>query len=221
MKIVTRKSLSTVLAARADAIFERSPDPPRPNAERIHGDAQPRRQIAPAIDALPPRIAVVADDQVLLFRLQLAKASVEALEAPLLNERGVVSIGGRRRCDGISVAQVVELDVPSFSTQILEQDEPGDHIAVTQWRFSRDGAGLFQGSADPIERVIGERVWGRSILSIEVRDEPAAYFQVPFTFRVGAVVQPREEARERRFCECRFLLSNLLSEHGGRHMQET
>jgi hypothetical protein len=221
MKIVTRKSLSTILAACADAVFERSSDPPRPNAERIHGDTQPRRQIAPAIDALAPRIAVVADDQVLLFRLQLAKASVEALEAPLLNERGIVSIGGRWRCDGISVAHVVEPDVPAFSTQILEQDEPGDHVAVAQWRFCRDSAGLLQRFADPIEGVIGERIWSRSILSIEVRDEPAAYFQVPFTVRVGAVVQPCEEARECRLCERGFLLSNLLSEHGGRHMQET
>ena len=46
-----RQSFSTVLAARADAAFERRPDPPRPNAERIHGDAKPCGQAAPAIDA--------------------------------------------------------------------------------------------------------------------------------------------------------------------------
>src|SRR5690242_15157412 len=113
-----RQSFSTVLAARADAALERRPDPPRPNAERIHRDAEPGGQVAPAIDALTPCVAVVIDDQLLLVRLQLAKASVEAFEALLLNGGGAVRIGGCRRGNGVGVAHIVELNVPSFSTQI-------------------------------------------------------------------------------------------------------
>src|SRR6476660_7370179 len=108
MKIFTRQFLSAVLAARADAVFEGSPDPPGANAERIHGDAEPHREIAPTIDALPPRVTVVVDDQVLLLRLEFAQASVEALETPLVNGRGVICLPGGRPCDGIRVPNVVE-----------------------------------------------------------------------------------------------------------------
>ena len=223
MKMFIRLSFSTstVLTARADAVFERRPDSPRPNAERIHRDAEPCRQTAPAVDALPTRIAVIVDNQLLLLRLQLAKASIETFEPPLLNERGVIGIGRCRPRDGIRMAHVIEADVPSLSTHVLEQNKARDDVAVPQRRFRRDSTGLFQRSADPIECFIGERVWGRAILSIEVPDEPATRFKVPFTVRIGAVVQPREEARERNLCERGLLLSPLLCKHGERCMQET
>src|SRR6516162_2447737 len=113
MKLFTRQSFSATSAARADAVFERRSDPPGSNTERIDGDTEPCGQIAPAVDALPTRVGVVTDDQLLLLRLQSAKASVETVETPLPNERaGVVRLGGRRPGDGVRVPYVVEPDVP-------------------------------------------------------------------------------------------------------------
>ena len=60
-----------------------------------------------------------------------------------------------------------------------------------------------------------------TILPIEVRDKPPAHFHIPFTFRVDAVVQPREEACKGSLCECGFFLSNLSCEHGVPTMQDT
>ena len=119
------------------------------------------------------------------------------------------------------MAHVIEADVPALSTDVLEQNEARHDVAVPKRRLRGDGARLFQRSADPIERFVGERVWRRAILSVEVRDEPATRFQVPFTVRIGAVVQPSEEARERNLCECGLLLSDLLCKHGDRYMQDT
>jgi hypothetical protein len=214
MKMFTLTILSAVPTARADAGFERRPDSPRANAERVHADAEPGRQIATAFDALPPRITVVLDDQVALFLLQLAKASIEALEALFLSECGVVCVGGRPPGDSIHVTDVVQRNVSSLSTEILEQNELGNDVAVALRRSCRDGAGLFQRAADSIECLVGERIGRRAISSIEVRDEPPAHFQVRLARGIDAVVQPYEEAGERDLCECRFLLCNLLCEHG-------
>jgi hypothetical protein len=187
------------------------------NAERADAKCVPRNaeaigHLAAVLDALLPLVAVVLDNQLPLVHGQLFQATLETVEPPLPH-RDVFPrfdpAGRPRRRGGLRV----EADLPALSSEILEQDESRDHVAIPGWRRRLDEAGLFQRPADPVECLVRQFVGCRPIPPIEVRDQTAAHFDIPFSMRVDSVVQPFEQPAEGAGRTERLLARRLLRRH--------
>lgn len=128
-----------------------------------------------------------------IFGLQPAQAATKTLEGlfgPVIARGAPGSVAARQR------PRFVKRNVPVCSPDVLEQNEPRDHIAVTRGRTDSDASGFFEGSADPVQRFVGQYVGRGPIAPIEVGDEPGAYLQVSLALRVDAIIQPSKESRE-------------------------
>jgi hypothetical protein len=166
------------------------------DAERIHGDAEALRQIAPPLDSLPARFAVVLGDQLALIRPQRPEAAFEPIEPLFANGAPVVAFddGSDRRLQGGPDAWLVEADVPAFAPDILEQDESRDDVAVPRRRVDGYYAGALERSTDAIERLVRQFVRGQAIPPIKIRDQPASHLEVLRPMRVDTVVEPFKQS---------------------------
>src|ERR1700675_3313789 len=108
-----RSNPSSLLATGLHARFERATDSAGANAKRIHRDAQPVRHVAAAIDLLPPRVAIVLNDQLALIRLQLLQTAIEALEALLPGREAFIRLGERHPapCRRAGAMRLVKVDM--------------------------------------------------------------------------------------------------------------
>jgi hypothetical protein len=104
------------------------------------------------------------------------------------------------RSQGVGFSGLVEGDMPSVASEVLQEDKSRDDIAVPGWWPGDDYAGLLERSANTIERLISQLIGSRPIAPIEVRHESPAHFEVLLAVRVDAVVQPLEQPSE---CELR------------------
>ena len=152
------------------------------------------------MNPLPPRVAIVLDDQLALGRLQTLQAAVEAVEPLLAQHHGLVRL---ERDDasprGVGRPRLVEADMLALPADVLKQDITRHDVAVARGRRRRDVTGLLQRAADAIQRFVGEFVGGRAITSIEILYQTASHLEVRLALRFGPVVQPFEQAAECEF----------------------
>src|SRR5262245_15044625 len=87
--------------------------------------------------------------------------------------------------------------LPVDPTQVLEEHELGDDVAVADRRRVYDRALFRKAAGDTIQRFVGKLIGREAALVAEVPDEPAPHLEVSFAPRIGALVEPREEAMER------------------------
>ena len=190
-----RSNHSSGVPAPLQARQQRIADPAGPNREGVHRDTQPIGQFAATLDLLPPRIAVVVDDERALLRLQLLQAPVQAVEA-LLAQREVLSQLGQARSDRRDSSRFVETHVAALAPEIFEEDEPRDDVAVARRRPGGNGAALLQRASDPIERLVSQLLGCGTVPPIEVQDQPPAHLEIPLAVRLGTVVQPCQQSVE-------------------------
>src|SRR5512138_2815057 len=85
---------------RMEALFERVADPARPNAQRIQGQAEPRRQSAATSDPLLIVAGIVFENELTIVGAQVLQAPVQVFEQRLVC-RAVWSLGRRGLGRGI------------------------------------------------------------------------------------------------------------------------
>jgi len=104
----------------------------------------------------------------------------------------------------LPLSRMTMWDVAPFAPNILEQDELGDDVAVARRRLGGDGSGLRERPGDAIQRFVGQFFGRRTIPPIEVGHQAPAHFEIAFTVRVDAIIEPREQARECELRNCWF-----------------
>jgi hypothetical protein len=79
----------------------------------------------------------------------------------------------------------------------FQENKFGDDITVVGGRGTCDFAFFLEFARNPIQRLVGKIIGGKTIPPVEVTRQPAAHFEIPIPIGVNASVQPVEE-----FSEC-------------------
>ena len=158
--VAATRDLSARRPARFHAALEGCANAPGANGQRVHRDAQPFRQVASTIDLLPQRIAVVLDDQLALFRLELLETTVETVETLFPQRQACFPLRQPSAPFGWQVEALggVNPNMHAFPTDVLQQDESRNYVTVACGRSDADDATLLQGARDAVERLVGELI---------------------------------------------------------------
>ena len=95
------------------------------------------------------------------------------------------------------------------TSQILQQDEARDDVAVARWRPDANGAGLLQRPRDAIQRLVCQFIRGRAIPPIEIADETSPHLEIGLAMCVVPIIEPFEESTERQWSESVFFAQGL------------
>jgi hypothetical protein len=104
------------------------------------------------------RIAIVLGDQLALLDRKPLQTTVEALQALLV--QGMILRRLRQSFAQprwrIEVPRVVDAHAYAFPTDVLEQNESRNDVAIARRRGDTNDATLFEGAGDAVERLVGE-----------------------------------------------------------------
>jgi hypothetical protein len=124
---------------------------------------------------------------------QRAHAAIETVEKPLTPCR--LTGGGevRRPIEGLGARDGVLIG----STQVLEQDELPDDVAVAGRRRIDDLPFFLESAGDAVQRLVREIVGVRATFVLKISDQATARLEVTLATGVDALVQPDEQMLER------------------------
>ena len=167
-------------AAALHAPHQRIADAIGPDAQGVRRDAEPDRQLTTPFDFLTTALAVSTDDQLALVGPQFLETAIQTFKLLLALGGTGIQLG---RPESVHVREVggpglVEVHMLPIAPNVLEQDEPRDHVAVAGRWPGHDDAATLQGPADAIQCFVCQFLGRSAITPIEIRDETSPHLQV-------------------------------------------
>lgn len=148
--------------ACSNTTFQTVADAAGADAESVQSDSELPGQLAAALDLFTALSTIILQDQFAIIVVEFSQASLQAVLSQRLSGGVLAGLSG-----SVRKIRDIELARPGLP-MVFQEDEAGDHVAVSRGRHAVNGALLLQAARHTAQGFVGEGVRRQAVFPVEV-----------------------------------------------------